>query len=108
MMRDWLSPSNCVRRKLSALAPAAVFEVGVVACVGPLADGAFPENVFHDTPSGWPPVDAGLKYGEFSAFSISMRISADTLPRIRTRFTALRSNRTRRGALTTRLRRPQS
>src|SRR5262245_2010366 len=100
MIRDWLSPSSCVRRKLSALEPAIVFVVGVVACTGPFADGAVAENVDQLIPSGWPPVDAGLKYGEFSALSISRRISADTLPRIRTRLTALRSNRTRRGALT--------
>ena len=50
----------------------------------------------------------GLKYGELNAFSISARNSNAMLLCSRTRFTMLRSNLTRRGALTTSVRMPQS
>src|SRR6185436_15945072 len=105
MMRAWLSPSSCVRRKLSTLDPADELTIGVPTNTGP--PGAV--NTFVEfIPSGMPPVKAGLKYGELSAFSISTLNSADHDPRTLTRLTAERSKRISRGALTTRLRKPQS
>src|SRR5437867_12454471 len=105
MIRAWLSPNSCVRRKLSTLDPADELTIGVPTNTGP--PGAVTTFV-EFMPSGIPPVDAGLKYGELSAFSISTLNSADHEPWIFTRLTAARSNRISRGPLTTRLRRPQS
>src|SRR5476651_340450 len=103
MIRLVLSPSSAVMRKLSTLLPADGFAIGVPVRIAP--PGAVNGVVI---PSGVPAVDAGLKYGELSAFSISTRNSADQLPPTFTRLAATRSKRTSCGPLTTRLRTPQS
>ena len=89
MMRAWLSPSNCVKRKLSTLDPAKALMTGVPTRIGPPGAVKLPVDVI---PSGIPPVEAGLKYGALSALSISTLNSADHEPRTFTRLTALKSN----------------
>src|SRR6185436_4955704 len=103
-MRLVLSPSSCVRRKLSALEPACALLSGVPLYV--IAPCGLVNVVV--IPSGVPPVDAGLKYGSLNAFRNSPRNSAVARPFSRKRLTRLRSKRTSRGPLTTRLRTPQS
>ena len=68
-MRDWLSPSRLVRRKLSALVPA--FELPVALVVPPPVGvpfarrGPLPVKNVEVRPSRTPEVEAGLKYGLF-------------------------------------------
>src|SRR5437773_10646298 len=112
MIRAVLSPSKPVKRKLSPLVPACGLPVELVVPPPtgvPLARRGPPavKNVELE-PGGTPAVDAGLKYGAFSAFNISTRNSNDVLPCGRTRLTALRSNRTSRGPFTMSVRMPQS
>src|SRR5438067_1662812 len=96
-MRDVLSPSSVVERKLSDVVPVVALVVGVPTWVAP--PGAVKFVVMPVT---------GVKYGRLKAFRNSPRNSKFTLPRILTRFTALRSNRTSAGPFTTSVRRPQS
>src|SRR5262245_41075035 len=91
----WLSPRSCVRRKLSALEPTVELLVNVpLFATGPWLP--LGKNVCVN-PSGVPAVDAGLKYGELNAFSISARNSNVTGPWIFTRFDAPMSKRTSGG-----------
>src|SRR5258708_25231465 len=90
---------------MSRVVPAQALVTGVPTSTGPPGDV---KTLVEFIPSGIPPVEAGLKYGELSAFSISTLNSADHDPCTFTRFTALRSKRINRGPLTTTLRKPQS
>src|SRR6187455_301092 len=96
-MREVLSPSNPVRRKLSTLVPAIALDVGVpLPLTGPPGD----RNVVL-MPRGMPAVVAGLKYGVLRAFSISARKSNVAEPHSLNFFEMPRSKRNRPGPLTT-------